>query len=383
MENVTSFFVQPVTLLYIVVFALLLVAKAYVRIASERRTFHFRIYDRYQDVRAYVLPGLVAALMLNVVILALGITIPSEVALYGTIALGILSITLQFGFLTGGVWLGAGLIAIVALVQFQPDLLYLKGKELTALALFVALVLYVESWLMARGAQHPTYPAVFAGKRGKGIGVQRFQPIWLLPLFVWVPVEGGMAAPSWWPFVDLFPNGAAFLFVPIVLAANIHARATYPRALIANVSRQVRFIASVALIIAVASFWMPLLAGIVGLLAFVGRIVIEMRTRQSESVGVPLFTEQQDGLVVLGILPGSPAASLGIEVGERIVRVNGITIHDEKDFYYALNSNRAQTKLEMRTQEGEIRLVNRAAYANEHHEIGFIWLTDRMHDKVS
>lgn len=49
--------------------------------------------------------------------------------------------------------------------------------------------------------------------------------------------------------------------------------------------------------------------------------------------------------MVLGIIPNTPAADLGLQIGEIITKVNGTEVKNVADFYEALQKNRAFSSL--------------------------------------
>jgi predicted metalloprotease with PDZ domain len=80
--------------------------------------------------------------------------------------------------------------------------------------------------------------------------------------------------------------------------------------------------------------------------------------------------------MVLGVIPGSPAEALGITAGQTIVRVNGVRVAVKEDLHRALRQNPAYVKLELADENGEIRFMQRALYAGEHHQLGIILAPD-------
>ena len=64
-----------------------------------------------------------------------------------------------------------------------------------------------------------------------------------------------------------------------------------------------------------------------------------MQQRRSDEKAPALFTKRTQGLVVLGIIPHSPAEKMGLKVGEVIIKVNGIAISEVHKFYEALQVN--------------------------------------------
>jgi S1-C subfamily serine protease len=80
-----------------------------------------------------------------------------------------------------------------------------------------------------------------------------------------------------------------------------------------------------------------------------------------------------NGLKVLGVIPGTPADRLGIEVGENIMKVNGQLVNSIDSFYQSLQASGAYFKLDIEDLNGEIRFVQGALYQGDHHELGILF----------
>ena len=81
---------------------------------------------------------------------------------------------------------------------------------------------------------------------------------------------------------------------------------------------------------------------------------------------------QKKGVMILSVLPNSPAEKMGLTVGEIIVRVNAQEVNSEKELYEALQINAAHCKLEVLDHQGEIRLTQHVVHRNDNHKIGVV-----------
>jgi S1-C subfamily serine protease len=109
------------------------------------------------------------------------------------------------------------------------------------------------------------------------------------------------------------------------------------------------------------------------LLAILGREIINYRSRMKDHTKRPYFNHTNDGLKVLGIIPGSPADRLNILIGETVSKVNGNRIYKEDDIYEALQQTGSFFKIELLDTNGEIRFVQSALYEGDHHELGLVF----------
>ncbi|MGL4521245.1 MAG: PDZ domain-containing protein [Bacilli bacterium] len=377
MSTFTDLFTaNPIALLYFVIFPIALGIAAYIRISNERKTFHFRVFDRYQDVRNYFFDGILAALILNIVIGAIGIVVPKEMSwlLLGITIIGSLSMFYQFinaAFLFGIVIVATGVLRVTVEAFYDVSM-----EHIASVALLGGLVLYAESWLLNKSANKSTYPLVLQSKRGRNIGAHLLKALWLLPLIVYLP-SGTLQTPlAFGSLQQLQEGGGTLALLPLAVGAILVMQGNFPERYIKVYAQRTRLFAVIGILLALVSIFVPLLAPFVGVFYLLGWLYIRYRMSNEDLIKSPVFTNSNEGIVVLAILPNSPAAELGIQPGERIVRVNGNSVQSVEQFYTLLDANRAQAKLELLTQDGELRFVNRATYANEHHELGFLWVKE-------
>ena len=84
----------------------------------------------------------------------------------------------------------------------------------------------------------------------------------------------------------------------------------------------------------------------------------------------------------MGVIPESAAEKMGLKVGEFITKVNGEMATNEESFYEALQKNAAHCKLEVLDHNDQIRLLQRALYEEDHHELGILFAKMRKIGKM-
>ncbi|WP_144599914.1 PDZ domain-containing protein, partial [Siminovitchia fortis] len=85
-----------------------------------------------------------------------------------------------------------------------------------------------------------------------------------------------------------------------------------------------------------ASIWFEPIAWGAVLIAVVGRAFLSWKQRVNDNAAPFYFSKRNQGLMVLGIIPNTPAADLKLEIGEVITKVNGIEVKTVSEFYEAL-----------------------------------------------
>ncbi|WP_226655387.1 PDZ domain-containing protein [Pseudalkalibacillus hwajinpoensis] len=378
LKGIMSFFLHPLT--YITIIGAFILGRS--RVKRDRRDFHTRVHDVLDDVVFAVVPSLMigaAFLLLN---LFLGLTVPFSATVAMSIAALLLLLTGQIRFLSPAFVM---ILPVLAVMFYTPmdvgnDTLNQLQKGIgstsfIALALLAGFLVFIEGYLIATNAGKQTSPRLVESKRGKIVGSHEMQRIWLLPLFLFLPA-GNVEALSWWPLLHFGEQTYTFLLLPFPIGFRKLIHHALPLPEMKTNGRQVALNGAGTVIIGLASYfldnqWVALAA--IGFV-IVGRASILLLHRGKNKPAY--FNERNEGLVILGILPGSPADQMSLQVGEVISKVNGLSLGKGVDFYTALQRNAAFCKLEVLDINGEVRFEQKALYNNTHHELGLLFVKD-------
>lgn len=140
-----------------------------------------------------------------------------------------------------------------------------------------------------------------------------------------------------------------------------------------QIALQLLALAVVVLAIAIGSIFLPWLTIVAVVVAIIGREILNYRHRSKDNAKSSYFNHTNDGLKVLGIIPGSPADRLQILIGETVMKVNGNRIQSEDDLYEALQQTGSFFKVELLDHNGEVRFIQSAMYEGDHHELGLLF----------
>ena len=378
LKGIISFFLHPLT--YITIIGAFLLGRS--RVKRDRRDFHTRVHDVLDDIVFAVVPCLIIGAAFFLLNLFLGLTVPFSTTIAMSIAALLLLITGQIRFLSPAFVM---ILPVVAALFYTPRDLGnstlnrmqegIGSVSLIALALLVGLLVFIEGYLIATNAGKQTSPRLVESKRGKIVGSHEMQRLWLLPLFLFLPV-GNVEVLSWWPLLDFGNQSYAFLLLPFPIGFRKLIHHALPLPEMKTNGRQVALLGAGTVIIGLISYflnseWIALVAIS---LVIVGRAGILLLHRGKNKPAY--FNERNEGLVILGILPGSPADQMSLQVGEVISKVNGLSLGKGVDFYTALQRNAAFCKLEVLDINGEIRFEQKALYNNTHHELGLLFVKE-------
>ncbi|AGE23655.1 transmembrane protein [Geobacillus sp. GHH01] len=373
LEGVASVWRQP--LLYYG--AALALAVGWRRVKRERRDFHVRVYSLWQEWRGLWTKGWMAGAMLSAAAVGIGIAVPQEAVWTVTVLTVLFSLAMEARLLSPAYPVGGALLVFGlaersgALSRWLPD----GMTAAPALAVWLALLLFSEGWLIIRTRNEAASPQLAKSKRGMTVGLQWTQRLWFVPVVL--PVSGGALPPaSWWPLVST-GDGYSFWLVPFLLGFSQRRQHMLPAEAARAEGRLVVRLAFVVALLAASGIWYPPLAVAAGAMAIIGREWIAFSGHRADRARPPRFARHPHGLVIVGVLPGSKAEKMGLSIGEVIIKTNGAPVRTETEFYEALQRNRAFCKLDVVGHNGEVRFVQGALYEDEHHELGLLFVRDR------
>ncbi|MFN2744423.1 PDZ domain-containing protein [Bacillus sp. z60-18] len=371
------FFVHPL-FYFMMVMSL---AYGYARIKRERKTFHTRIEDIYDELQFTYSKGILAGILLSIVTFGLGLSLPFGMLIIIAAVTAICALTFRQSMLSSAYTLGLSILAGISLEYVNPDAIdqvipQLSFANWPAAAVLLGLLLFTEGMLAYKTAHVRTSPSIVMSRRGLPIGQQVAGRVWLLPLFILIPGQAIESSVPWWPVLSVHDGAFQLLWIPYFVGFGQRVQGSLPIVSIKITARRISVLGIITLLIAAGSIWWTPLAAAAAVTAVAGRAFLTWKQRMNDNSAPFYFSKRDRGLMVLGIIPNTPAAGLGLQIGEIITKVNGIEVKNEADFYEALQKNRAFFKLEVVGLNNEVRFEQRASYEGEHHELGILFVKD-------
>ncbi|WNV79272.1 S1C family serine protease [Bacillus atrophaeus] len=382
LKSAGLFFLHPLFWFFIIIS----LACGYARIKRERKTFHTRIADIYDELKFTYTKGLIPGIILSVILFGLGISVP--LGMLGIIAVvtAAAALVLRANWLSAAYIVGVSMIIGFGLSYFQAEPFlnrFPQGFEINwpAIAVLLGLLVITEGAAAYRSAHVKTSPALVVSSRGLAIGQQISNRAWLLPLFILVPGNGLESHLSWWPVFSVPGGSFHFIWIPYIIGFGQRVQGSLPAISIKTTAKRIAILGLVITAFGAASIWWMPFAGAAVLTAVFGRIFLSLKQRVNDNAAPFYFSKRDQGLMVLGIIPNTPAEDLELKIGEIITKVNGTPVKHVSDFYEALQNNRAFVKLEVIGLNGEIRFDQRATYEGEHHELGILFVKDNQEEE--
>ncbi|MEH7355289.1 PDZ domain-containing protein [Neobacillus drentensis] len=385
LKGTGKLFLNPV--LYYLVFLAGIIGV--MRVKRERKNFHIRAYDAYFELRQLFPQGLLIGLILSIIVVATGITVPFAVILLIAGFTLLWSLTTNIRLMSPAYTVGASFFTIILIAEnnwsiplFSEAFNSISDKVYPSVVVVLGLLLIAEGILIFKNGSRRTSPKITRSKRGQSVGAHEGKRLWMVPLFLLVPGDVLQSSFDWWPVFHLGAKEYSLILVPFAIGFHQQIKGMLPVEAIRLHGRRVIVLGALITLISVAGYWYPLTSIVVAALAIIGRESLALMANLKDDSLPPYFSKKNQGVMIIGIIPDSASSKMGLQVGEIITKANGVLVRDENTFYEALQKNRAHCKLEVLDTKGEIRFVQRALYEGDHHELGILFVQDeRKYDE--
>ncbi|KAA9018028.1 PDZ domain-containing protein [Niallia endozanthoxylica] len=362
------------------------------RVKRERKQFHVRAKDPFFEIRQLLPLGFVLGLILSVVTIAAGLVIPIETVIFAALFTFLWSLTTNFRFLSPVYTIGFAFFATLFFLSKKWSLPLIESHTpewnqsiLPPIAALLGLLIIAEGILIFRNGRKGTSPKLVKGRRGLRVGVHEVKRLWMLPLFLIIPGEALQVPFEWWPVFSVGGQTYSILLVPFAIGYYQQIQGKLPVLAVMQAGKKIVKFGIVLTCLSVVGYWYPLASIVLVALAIIGRELLSMRQRLVEDNLPFYFSQRNHGVMILGVIPDSPAEKMGLDVGEVVFKVNGVTITDEESFYEAMQKNRAHCKLEVFDVNEQVRFVQRALYEGDHHQLGILFVQNekKWEDEVA
>lgn len=379
LKGIGRLFLHPI-LYYLVIVAGVL---GVIRVKRERKDFHIRAHDAFFELRQLFPLGIIIGLVLSIIVVAVGITIPFAAILLIATFTFLWSLTTNIRLLSPAYTVGAAFFALIIIVEnnwsiplFSKAFQSLDEKVYPSVVVLLALLLIGEGFLIFNNGSKATSPKLIKSRRGQGVGVHEAKRIWMLPLFLLIPGDVLQLPLDWWPVFHLGAEKYSLILVPFAVGFHQQIQGRLPKEAVQLHGRRVIVLGVVIAILSVVGYWYPLVSIAVAALAILGRETLALVQRMQDDSLPFYFSKKNHGLMIIEIIPESRASKMGLQVGELISKANGVVVGNEETFYEALQKNRAHCKLEVLDTNGEVRFVQRALFEGDHYELGILFVQD-------
>jgi len=388
LKGILYFFCNPVLYFLIAGFFLF----GWQRVRRERRSFGLKVYGVFNSVMVMIVPSLLLGLIGTIILVGVGISLPVGVIVLITACYFLTFCVVQLRFLSPVIAVGLALIIAYFFADFSTPFDFLNRwiadinhASLQDMGIVLTVVTLLEAVGVLFWGGRQTSPRLITSNRGKKVGAHEAYQLWIVPVFILIPTAtSGVDAISWWPFSAGHSFGLCLLPLGIGFQQLISHSLPLPA-----IRQSGRWLLGttilIALFIGISFFYFRdeclLVAAAIAVLSRIGFVLWHYRVHHAYSF---FFTNKGNGLMVVGIIPNSPADYMNVKIGEIVDKVNGRSVRAEEDFYHALQINAAYCKLDILDYGGEVRFAKAPVYENDLHNIGFLFLepSRRVVEKV-
>jgi hypothetical protein len=365
--------------------SLLLIALVYRRqIQLQRKLFFVRFHSFLREWFITLFAGLVAGIFATLALFAGDASIQLElVPVLWIVALALMFMRLRFVCFAFVIGLIGFAKPVLERFSDWPENVWVDtlvkpilAADMYSLFLLVGVLHFIEALLVRRQGVRMATPMFLMSKRGKVIGGYHLQRFWPVPLVMMVPLVDGATVWSILSNPEQFIQVLLLVPFPIIIGFSDMTITQLPQDKARSISNGLLMYSIVVIGLAVTVRYYPELTMIAAIAIILGHEALRWYGRSKENKLLPLYTNSSLGLKILAVLPGSPADKLGIQAGETIYKVNGVQVHSRMQMYEAMVRNSAYCKLEVFNHDGQLKFLNRAMFAGEHHQLGIVLAPD-------
>ena len=377
LEAVMLFILNPV-------FAVALLAAVgigYFRVKRERRSFRVRLLPGLTELKRVFLESWHYSLVVSILICGVGLIVDTGWLVLFSFVMLIALLSFYYKAMSPIYFAAIAFVGMFFLNEVMGDFTFrgwsigemdISGEMAITIPLIAGLLLVVEGMLISRHSARYASPFLEHTNRGLRAASFKVKRLWLLPVVFLVPGDMISAYLPYWPQFTLGGTLFSFLPVPLIIGFSQVARSSFPDVLFPRIGRSVIWTGVVVMLIGISAIWMPIMGWTALLIGVISRITISIFTSVRERQGGYVAAPSSTGVVIAGVLPGSPGEKMGLQAGESIRSVNGMQVTNEKELYDAIQVNAAHCRLQVLDRNGEVRLMQQVLYRHDHHRLGLL-----------
>lgn len=352
---------------------------SYRRIIADRKMFGHRVFPRHAEWRKTWLSSIISGIYISVIFVLAGITISYEWIILFSAVVFIFALFNQVQLLSPAYTVSIVVLTLYLLNEFNishPLLERAYTNELVISFLLIFLLI-AEAVLLLTTNRMNTFPQLHKSDRGKFIGSHLAKRLKVIPVFI--PIPNGLISLdfiNWWPIFNLGAESFSFMLVPFLLGFSQRFQGVFSDIGAKRAGGWLLGLIFVLIGLVIGSYYIPELTLAVFIVAIFGRLAIQLFMRFSDKEKRSIYSPRTDGIMVVGVIPKSPADEMGILVGEVIEKIHDIPVTNEYEFFEVMSEHRTFCKMTLRDLNGELRFVQRPLYEGDLHELGLIFVKE-------
>lgn len=388
LRNVAGAIVTPPLVFLLIVLMMILHFKNKKIVAMQKLILGGSVNSSVELTLSQLVLGIIAGSIGSLILSSLGIIFNEN---SGIMFLFFISILLAFikprliCFSYSGAILGIISVFIKLISQFIQGLNNgILDVDILCLVTFIGVFHIIEGILVMVDGDRGAIP-VFTNRGGKILGGYALRRYWVLPIAIMMSTTMNnsivyatefIQTPNWWPLIQSSNlNSIATTVISILPFYTMlgYSSITFTR------GKKEKAISS-GLYILIFGIILTIVAQVakVGVLGEVIAVVFmpiahEFMLRYQikiESIRIPKFVSDEEGLVVLEISRDSEVAEFGVGIENKLLSVNNVNINSESEAYRILKDNLCNAHLKIKDSKGIIRDIK--FRHNRNKRLGFL-----------
>ena len=372
---VASAIVDPSNALFLIMITLIFHSKNKKITVMQKMIMGESIDSPFELTISQLVIGIGAGTVASLIFTYLGLIFDENSSIYLLFMVSLFFMAFKPRFICfsySGAVLGLASLALKYLsIKLNMPQLNVLNVDILTLMTLVGILHIVEGGLVMIDGSRGAIP-VFTNRDTKIVGGFALKRYWALPIAILLLLSTntsdlvageGLATPQWWPLI----KGDILLKVTSVIASVALYGVIGYSSITFTKSKKKKSLTSGALIMAFGvtlTVVAQLAAHGTGFQLFIlifAAVAHEAMLRTEKHIELtarPLFVSSEEGIMVLEVVPKSPASQIGIESGDLIIELNDKAIENEQEIFDVIKGSYTSISLKIKKPSGEIKRIS-------------------------
>ena len=357
LKLIGTFLIQPLLWLGI----LWTIVSYLLRIHSDRRNFKIALNKDCFEIRHFIKKGILWGIVGSLVSLIIGCYLPMKViVLYEILAAGAVLCASRIDLSAVPLYI-LGILAVLRQSAILPVILLLLGFN------------YFVKERLTHGENAIWFtPQIKHNRRKRRLAVYRWSEFTILPLMIYIPGTLMEKLFHFLPLVHFDEVHFGLFILPFFVSSAGRIRGEQIETRMQVVQKQNLILAIGAFAFAVVAWLLPHLGILWIMLMLALTVGIHLYHYLQINKNRAQYIEVSEGIRVIAIRPGTPAAKMSLNPGDVILTCNNQPVTNENQFYEALQLDSAYCHLKVKTMSGDLKITEGAIYNDSPYELGIV-----------
>lgn len=363
-KSVAYIFIDPLFIIFLIAMSFVFYVKNKKLAFMQRMIIGENINSPLELTLSQITLGIIAGFLASILISILGITFKEGSGIELIFSLTILSIffrgrAIKLPYLA---FIFGALSIVFTYFKIGGSDINLFRINITSLIALIGVIYILKGFLIIFDGSKGSM-AVFSKKEEKIIGGYVLSRNWMLPvaIFIALKLSGDSATtsdvintPSWWPLLNSSSileliKVSVLVMVPFFTLINYSATTfTKTKKEKSRLSGIYTILYGIIIILIsiLTKFGLAMEVLAIVLTPIIYEFIFRFE-RKMEEKREPIFFSDDAGICVLDVIPFSRGYNVGIKAGDKIIRLNGNKVLNEKEIYASITNNYMSVELEL------------------------------------